>query len=125
MKQLPTAEQFLRFKSDISEDKTSVEYLTDCEVEEIMIEFAKMHVQAALEAASERNRRYFILQAYPESNIKQMRGRRVYCEDISPVLNSIRASKKHGKTVEINGLQYEHIGDDMLYCLKTSTIKKA
>ena len=49
MKQLPTAEQFLRFKSDISEDKTSVEYLTDCEVEEIMIEFAKMHVQAAKE----------------------------------------------------------------------------
>ena len=46
-----------------------------------------------------------------------MRGKRVYCEDTS--------SKKHGKTVEINGLQYEHIGDDMLYCLKTSTIKKA
>ena len=53
-----------------------------------------------------------------------MRGRRVYCEDVSPVLKSIRASKKHGKTVEINGLQYEHIGDDMLYCLKTSRIKK-
>jgi len=91
MKQLPTAEQFLRFKSDISEDKTSVEYLTDCEVEEIMIEFAKIHVQAALEAASnnasvefdewEDNSGDFqvdflgidsssILNAYPESNIK-------------------------------------------------------
>ena len=53
-----------------------------------------------------------------------MRGRRVYCEDISPVLKSIRSGKKHGKLVEINGLQYEHIGDDMLYCLKTSRIKK-
>lgn len=83
MKQLPTAEQFLRFKSDISEDKTSVEYLTDCEVEEIMIEFAKMHVQAALKAASEKatagdSDMYFsslideesILNSYPESNIK-------------------------------------------------------
>ena len=54
-----------------------------------------------------------------------MRGKRVYCEDTSSILKSIRASKKHGKTVQINGLQYEHIGDDMLYCLKTSTIKKA
>jgi hypothetical protein len=53
-----------------------------------------------------------------------MRGRRVYCEDISPVLKLIRSGKKHGETVEINGLQYEHIGDDMLYCLKTSRIKK-
>jgi len=53
-----------------------------------------------------------------------MRGRRTWCEDISSTLKSIRNSKKHGKTVEINGLQYEHIGDDMLYCLKTSRIKK-
>ena len=54
-----------------------------------------------------------------------MRGKRFYCEDTSSILKSIRASKKHGKTVEINCLQYEHIGDDMLYCLKTSRIKKA
>jgi hypothetical protein len=53
-----------------------------------------------------------------------MRGKRTWCEDVSPILKSIRTSKKHGKTVEINGLHYEHIGDDMLYCLKTSTIKK-
>ena len=53
-----------------------------------------------------------------------MRGKRTYCEDVSAVLKSIRVSKKHGKTVEINGLQYEYIGDDMLYCLKTSRIKK-
>ena len=50
--------------------------------------------------------------------------RRVYCEDTSGILKSIRSGKKHGKTVEINGLQYEHVGDDMLYCLKTSRIKK-
>jgi len=50
--------------------------------------------------------------------------KRVWCEDVSSTLKSIRNSKKHGKTVEINGLQYEHIGDDMLYCLKTSRIKK-
>ena len=85
MKQLPTAEQFLRFKSDISEDKTSVEYLTDCEVEEIMIEFAKMHVQAALTEASKTTKwkeqitmqglqvtiiKSSILNAYPLTNIK-------------------------------------------------------
>ena len=53
-----------------------------------------------------------------------MRGKRIWCEGVSPIIKSIRASKKHGKIVEINGLQYEHIGDDMLYCLKTSRIKK-
>ena len=53
-----------------------------------------------------------------------LRGKRVYCEDISPTLKSIRTSKKHGKTVEIQGLQYEYVGDDMLFCLKTFRIKK-
>jgi len=53
-----------------------------------------------------------------------MRGKRVYCEDTSSILKSIRACKKHGKTVQINGNEYEYIGDDMLYCLKTSRIKK-
>lgn len=53
-----------------------------------------------------------------------MRGKRIGCEGVSPIIKSIRASKKHGKTVEINGLQYEYIGDDMLYCFKTSTVKK-
>ena len=50
--------------------------------------------------------------------------KRVWCEDVSSTLKSIRNSKKHGKTVEINGMQYEYIGDDMLYCFKTSTVKK-
>ena len=53
-----------------------------------------------------------------------MKGRRTWCEDISSTLKSIRNSKKHGKMVEIDGVYYEHIGDDMLYCSKTSTIKK-
>lgn len=50
--------------------------------------------------------------------------KRIYCEDISSTIKSIRASKKHGKTVEINGEQFEYVGDDMLYCLKTFRIKK-
>ena len=49
--------------------------------------------------------------------------KRLWCEDVSPTLKSIRASKKNGKTIEIDGLQYEHIGDDMLYCVKTSSVK--
>ena len=53
-----------------------------------------------------------------------MRGKRIYCEDMSPTLRSIRASKKHGKTVEIHGEHFEYVGDDMLYCLKTFRIKK-
>lgn len=53
-----------------------------------------------------------------------MKRTRIYCEDASSILKSIRASKKHGKTVEIHGEQYEYVGDDMLYCFKTSRIKK-
>ena len=53
-----------------------------------------------------------------------MKGKRDYCEDVSSTLKLIRASKKHGKTVEIQGLQYEYVGDDMLFCLKTFRIKK-
>jgi hypothetical protein len=49
---------------------------------------------------------------------------RVWCEDISNTIKLIRAGKKHGKTVEINGEQFEYVGDDMVYCLKTSRIKK-
>ena len=148
-----TAEEFLQ--DTVIENNNSFDIVSDLkitsDVTKAMIEFAKMHVEAALQKANKNARidvngnkviasgfrdregnqisvsidKHSITNAYPESNIKQMRGRRVYCEDISPVLKSIRTSKKHGKTVEINGLQYEHIGDDMLYCLKTSTIKKA
>lgn len=54
-----------------------------------------------------------------------MRGKRVYCEDTSSIIKSIRSHKSHGKIMTINSKQYECIGGDMLYCLKTSTIKKA
>ena len=50
--------------------------------------------------------------------------KRVYCEDVSPILKSIRASKNHGKIRTINDLTYKQIGDDMLYCFKTSRIVK-
>lgn len=53
-----------------------------------------------------------------------MRSKRIRCEDVSPTLKSIRTSKKHGKIVEIQGIHYEYVGDDMLYCLKSSRIKK-
>ena len=50
--------------------------------------------------------------------------RRVYCEDTSPLLKSIRTAKNHGKIRTINDLTYEQIGDDMLYCFKTSRVVK-
>lgn len=53
-----------------------------------------------------------------------MRGKRFYCEDVSSTLKSIRAAKKHGKTVQINGIEYEYIGDDLLFNTKTNRIEK-
>ena len=50
--------------------------------------------------------------------------KRFYCEDTSPVLKSIRTAKNHGKIRTINDLTYEQIGDNMLYCLKTSRVIK-
>jgi hypothetical protein len=50
--------------------------------------------------------------------------RRFYCEDTSPALKSIRNAKNHGKIRTINDLTYEQIGDDMLYCFKTSRVVK-
>ena len=49
--------------------------------------------------------------------------RRYYCEDTSPTLRTFRKSKHHGKIIELDGLTYERIGDDLFYCLKTSSIK--
>ena len=51
-----------------------------------------------------------------------MRGKRTWCEDTSPTIKLIKATKKHGKPVEINGIKYEFIGDDMLYDLRTSFV---
>jgi hypothetical protein len=50
--------------------------------------------------------------------------KRVYCEDTSPMLKSIRVAKNHGKIRTINDITYEQIGDDMLYCPKTSRVVK-
>jgi hypothetical protein len=50
--------------------------------------------------------------------------KRIYCEDTSPLLKSIRNAKNHGKIRTINDLTYEQIGDDMLYCFKTSRVLK-
>ena len=53
-----------------------------------------------------------------------MRGKRIYCEDISPTLKSIRAHKNHGKIMTINDNQYECIGGDIFFNLKTHRIEK-
>jgi hypothetical protein len=50
--------------------------------------------------------------------------KRVYCEDVSSILKSIKACKKHGKVVKINGKEYEYIGDDMLLNIQTNRIEK-
>lgn len=50
--------------------------------------------------------------------------KRFYCEDTSPTLKSIRTAKNHGKIRTINDLTYEQIGNDMLYCPKTSRVLK-
>jgi len=52
-----------------------------------------------------------------------MRGKRIWCEDTSPTLKAIRASKNHGRLVKINGIEYEQIGSDMLYNPKTSRVR--
>ena len=49
---------------------------------------------------------------------------RYWCEDISQTLKEITKSKKHGKTIERNGIQYEYIGDDLLFNTKTNQIEK-
>jgi hypothetical protein len=56
-------------------------------------------------------------------NTKRKTNRRIYCEDVSPTLNILRKSKHHGNTIQLNGLIYERIGDNLLYCEKTSLIK--
>ena len=73
-----TAEQFLRNKFNINEDKPVSEYLTDVEFEETMIEFAKLHVEAALKEAKWRcddttnseGLGLYVENSYPLENIK-------------------------------------------------------
>jgi hypothetical protein len=49
---------------------------------------------------------------------------RVYCEDISPLLKSIRTHKDHGKVKVIGGITYEVIGGDILLNTKTNRLEK-
>lgn len=50
--------------------------------------------------------------------------KRFWCEDDSTSLKEIITSKKNGHTLEINGIQYERIGEDMVLCPKSSRILK-
>jgi hypothetical protein len=49
---------------------------------------------------------------------------RYWCEDASPTLKEIKNSKKNGKTITINGIIYEHVGDNLLFNTKTNKIEK-
>lgn len=49
---------------------------------------------------------------------------RVFCEDSSTLLKSIRTHKDNGKIKVINGVTYEIIGGDMLFNIKTNKIEK-
>lgn len=80
MKQIPTAEELLKNNHLLIEDNRTCEAHTHLVVEQ-MIEFAKLHVQAALESAAEKlpyddrlNQdmlvKQSILNAYPLDNIK-------------------------------------------------------
>lgn len=49
---------------------------------------------------------------------------RVFCEDGSTLLKTIRSHKDHGKVKVIGGVTYEVIGGDMLFNTKTNRIEK-
>ena len=49
---------------------------------------------------------------------------RVFCEDNSTLLKSIRTHKDNGKIKVINGVTYEIIGGDMFFNTKTNKIEK-
>jgi hypothetical protein len=44
------------------------------------------------------------------------------CEELSPIFRGIINSKHRGKIITKDYKQYERIGDNLLYCLKTSLI---
>ena len=48
---------------------------------------------------------------------------RVFCEDTSTLLKTIRSHKDNGKTKIINGITYEIIGGDMLLNTTTNRIE--
>lgn len=56
--------------------------------------------------------------------VKRKEPVRVFCEDTSQLLKSIRSHKEHGKIRVVNGINYEVIGGDMLLNMKTNRIEK-
>lgn len=46
------------------------------------------------------------------------------CEQDSPTINKFKTSKNNGKIITMNNNSYQRIGDDYLYCFKTSCIIK-
>lgn len=49
---------------------------------------------------------------------------RFWCEDLSPTLREIKASKKNGKSFTKDGTVYEHVGDNLVFNTKTNKIEK-
>jgi hypothetical protein len=49
---------------------------------------------------------------------------RIWCEDLSTTLREIKNSKKNGKTITLDGILYEHVGDNLLFNTKTNRIEK-
>ena len=49
---------------------------------------------------------------------------RVYCEDTSTLLKSIKTHKDNGSIKVINGINYEIIGGDMFLNTKTNRIER-
>jgi hypothetical protein len=70
MKEIPTAENFLKSSQDPMKDEDRNEVYMTWQVKEAMIEFAKLHVEAALRKASDRFDHCLIPNSYPLTNIK-------------------------------------------------------
>lgn len=88
MNKIPTVEELIKGKSDSFDTQMRRDTYYKSTVENLMIEFAKIHVKAALEAASKKAETYYephwsgeqegstyidkqsILNAYPDENIK-------------------------------------------------------
>ena len=86
MEKRPTAEEFLFGKADSFDHQMRELTFTDAKVKSLIIEFAKLHVKAALEAASENATAYreedmrggtwtlvdkdSVINSYPLDNIK-------------------------------------------------------
>jgi len=55
--------------------------------------------------------------------MKSIEKKRVFCEDLSPIYNSIKKDKYNGIPLIINGISYTRIGNDMILNHKTNKIE--